>query len=134
MSGVEVVLWDCTGSPEQSWQFNSTTNQLVSGAGDASVCLSAAQPSQQQVFVKPLAGGQRAVALLNRGPSTINITVLWSQLIGLETKQSDALPWVTADVRDLWLHAMVAYNAKNGYTTPVASHDTAMLLITRTSV
>ena len=134
VSGVDVVLWECAGSPEQSWQFNATTSQLVSGAGDASICLSAAQPSQQQVFVKPLAGGQRAVALLNRGPNTINMTVLWSQLIDLGTEQSDALPWVTADVRDLWLHAMVAYNVTNGYTTPVASHGTAMLLITRTSI
>ena len=132
-SGVDVVLWECADSPEQSWQFNATTSQLVSGAGDASVCLSAALPSQQQVFVKPLANGQRAVALLNRGPNTINMTVLWSQLSGLGNNESHALPWVTADVRDIWLHAVVAHNVTNGYTTPVASHGTAMLLITRTS-
>lgn len=134
-SGVDVVLWECVGSPEQSWQFNASTSQFVSGAGVASVCLSAALPSQQQVFVKPLTGGQRAVALLNRGPNTINMTVFWSQLIGLGTSesQSDVMPWVAADVRDLWLHATVAYNVTNGYTTPVASHGAAMLLITRTS-
>lgn len=136
-SGVDVVLWECAGSPEQTWVFNATTSQLVSGAGDASICLSAAPPSQQQVFVKPLTDGRRAVALLNRGPNTANMTVLWSQLSqlnGLGAEQPDALPWVAADVRDLWLHVMVARNVTNGYTTPVASHGTVMLLITQPSI
>merc|ERR1712146_497701 len=49
-----------------------------------------------QIFAKPMASGQRAVALLNRGSSSINATVAWA------TVAVGGKIWTKAHVRDLW--------------------------------
>jgi alpha-galactosidase len=74
----------------------------------------------QQVWAKRLSGnGNVAVALLNRGSSTSNITVNWSS-IGLSGN---------ASVRDLWAHADRG-TFTNSYTASVPSHSVVMLKIT----
>jgi alpha-galactosidase len=78
-----------------------------------------------EVICKPLgtAGTTKAIALVNRGTSTLNITVNWAD-IGLAAG--------TATVRDLW--AKVDRGSfTNSYTVSVPSHGTALLKITGTS-
>ncbi|MDP4180634.1 MAG: carbohydrate-binding protein [Bacillota bacterium] len=71
-----------------------------------------------EVWVKPLADGTKAVALLNRNSSTQSITVNWSD-IGITG---------SASVRDLW--AKADKGSFNGsYTASVASHGTVVLKI-----
>ena len=74
----------------------------------------------QEILWKPLHDGSRAVVLLNRGSSSANITVNWSQ-IGLLS--GNGL------VRDLWAHADVG-TFLNSYMANVPSHGVVMLKIT----
>jgi len=77
-----------------------------------------------EVWSKELTGtNTRAVALFNRGTSSANITVQWSQI---------GLPAGAASVRDLWA-GMDVGPATNSYTAMnVASHSVVMLKIVST--
>jgi alpha-galactosidase len=74
-----------------------------------------------EVWSRPLAGGYRAVILLNRGPAAHDITLHWQDM-----GYPDTLP---AKVRDLW-KSTDAGTFTGTYTASVPSHGVAMLKIT----
>jgi alpha-galactosidase len=75
----------------------------------------------QEVWMKPLADGSRAVILFNRGSEPSEIAVSWDE-IGLPAAGK-------ALVRDLWQQSDVGAPAAR-YQAKVGSHDVAMLKIT----
>jgi alpha-galactosidase len=72
-----------------------------------------------QIWTRPLASGETAVALFNRSASTSSMTVTFST-IGIQR---------AADARDLWMHASVATSASS-YVASVPSHGVVMLKLT----
>jgi alpha-galactosidase len=77
----------------------------------------AARAGQVDVWVRPLAGGARAVAFLNRGTVPASISVDASTL-GLESARS-------YQVRDVWAHTTTRNGARFRKTLP---GDSAMLM------
>jgi alpha-galactosidase len=75
----------------------------------------------QEVWMKPLADGSRAVILFNRGTEASDITVNWAD-IGL-------FPGGQATVRDLWTKTDAGV-VSDHYSTHVGPHDVAMLRVT----
>jgi alpha-galactosidase len=75
-----------------------------------------AQRGSAQVWAKPLAGGQVAVTLLNRGAQPVSITTTASQ-VGLAAARSYR-------VRDLWAHASVT---SSGAIGALVAPDSAVL-------
>jgi alpha-galactosidase len=75
----------------------------------------------QEVWMKPLAEGSRAVILFNRGTEAAEIAVQWDD-IGL-------FPAGKARVRDLWKKADLG-SFSGQFKAKVESHDVAMLRIT----
>jgi alpha-galactosidase len=73
-----------------------------------------------EIWSRNLAGGYRAVVLLNRGTTTRNITVHWTDI-----GYPDSL---NAQIRDLW-KAKDMGSAKSSYTAEVASHGVVMLTV-----
>jgi alpha-galactosidase len=73
-----------------------------------------------EVWSRELAGGYRAVVLLNRGTSATNIAVQWADLGYPDS--------VTAEVRDLW-QAKNLGRMKGSYTAQVPSHGVVMLTV-----
>jgi alpha-galactosidase len=73
-----------------------------------------------EVWAKQLKDGDRAVILLNRGPSEQSITVSW-QRIGYPDH-------LNAAVRDLWVHKDLGKFAGK-FSTTVASHGVAMVKV-----
>jgi alpha-galactosidase len=71
------------------------------------------------VFVKPLINGDYAVAVLNRGATTENVSVSFPEL-GLNDKYA---------IRDLWQHKMVGRGRK--WKGNVQSHETKMLRLSK---
>lgn len=71
-----------------------------------------------EIWLKPLADGTKAVALLNRNPGTSSITVNWSD-IGITG---------SAAVRDLWAKSDKG-SITGSYTASVPSHGTVVLKI-----
>jgi alpha-galactosidase len=80
----------------------------------------AAQTGSADVWVRPLAGGGRAVALLNRGTAAAPLTVTWQQL--------DYPDHVAARIRDLW-QAKDVGTVKANYTAVVPPHSVVMLKV-----
>jgi alpha-galactosidase len=76
--------------------------------------------NNQDVFVKPLAGGAVAVLLLNRGAADQTVSVTWEQL-GLGIGK-------TFNGRDLWEHRDLGKLAKQ-FSAPVASHGVVMITL-----
>src|ERR1019366_1953933 len=76
--------------------------------------------ADQDVFVKPLAGGAVALLLLNRGAAEQTISVTWEQL-GLDTGKS-------YHGRALWEHKDLGKLAKQ-FSAPVASHGVVMITL-----
>jgi alpha-galactosidase len=77
--------------------------------------------TNQEVWSKNLTGtNTRAVALFNRGTSSANITVQWSQL---------GIPTGAATVRDLWAGKDLGSFTGSYTANNVASHDVVMLKI-----
>eukprot|EP01119_Soliformovum_irregulare_P010620 TRINITY_DN2622_c0_g1_i1.p1 TRINITY_DN2622_c0_g1~~TRINITY_DN2622_c0_g1_i1.p1 ORF type:complete len:412 (-),score=92.41 TRINITY_DN2622_c0_g1_i1:141-1376(-) len=73
-----------------------------------------------QIWAKDLQGGEKAVALYNRGQVSHNITVRWDQL-----------GWprhTTAIVRDLWQHKDLGHH-EGLFTASVPSHGTVVIRI-----
>jgi alpha-galactosidase len=77
-------------------------------------------PPELQVWSKPLAGGGRAVALLNRSAAPARIAANFRRA-GLRTD--------SVAVRDLWSHADLGTFARQ-FATTVPSHDVVMLRMT----
>ncbi len=74
-----------------------------------------------QVFAKPLADGSWAVALLNRGSATADVTI--------SPRKDMQLEWDRYAVRDLWKHKnMGPYDIP--FTTEVISHEAKILRLT----
>jgi alpha-galactosidase len=73
-----------------------------------------------EVWSKEMQDGSRAVALLNRGPSSQDITVKWEQ-IGYPGHLSAA-------VRDLWAHKDLG-KFTGTFSTPVGSHAVMMVTL-----
>jgi len=74
-----------------------------------------------QVFAKELADGSWAVALLNRGSTTEDIT--------FNVHKDLSLPWVKYEVRDLWKHKdLGVYDIP--YTAEVISHEAKIFRVT----
>jgi alpha-galactosidase len=81
----------------------------------------AAQPAPDlQVWVKPLAGGARAVALVNRTGTAAEIAAEWSA-IGLRPG--------AAAVRDLWAHRDLGRKVGR-FAAQVPSHGVVMVRVT----
>jgi alpha-galactosidase len=74
----------------------------------------------QEVWVKPLSGGARAVLLFNRGKDAVDFGVTWAQL-GLPANKR-------AKVRDLWAHRDVGRRS-GFYTATVEPHGVVMLKV-----
>ena len=71
-----------------------------------------------EIWMKPLAGGSKAVGLFNREQSTINLTVKFSQ-IGIDGR---------ASVRDLWAHKdLGVFNGS--YSADVGEHGVVMIRV-----
>ena len=77
-----------------------------------------AQQGANEVWAKPLAGGEWAVGLFNRGPEAAKVTVHWKD-IGLSGKHH---------VRDLWAHQDRG-NPKDEFWYEVPSHGVVLLRV-----
>jgi alpha-galactosidase len=75
----------------------------------------------QEIWVRQLSGGDRAIAIFNRGAENADIPVKWSDL-GI------AKPPATA--RDLWSHTDVKLSGPE-YTASVLSHGVLLLRLSR---
>jgi alpha-galactosidase len=73
-----------------------------------------------EIWAKPLANGDLAVAFFNRSEVMTEVTAYWA-VLGLEGKHK---------VRDLWKHAS-AGSAKDAYMVDVPQHGVVMLRIAR---
>jgi alpha-galactosidase len=73
-----------------------------------------------EVWMKPLAGGGRALLLLNRGEAPAEIAADWAQL--------DWPPALRARLRDLWAHRDLP-RAAGRVSATVAPHGVAMLRV-----
>jgi alpha-galactosidase len=76
---------------------------------------------EQELWLRPLAGGEWAVAAFNRGAAAAPITIRWTELA------IDARP---AKIRDLWAHRDVAAALPEQVVT-VPSHGVVMLRVGR---
>jgi alpha-galactosidase len=73
----------------------------------------------QEIWTRPLAGGDIAVALFNRGRDAASITVKWADA-GFRKSPTRS--------RDLWLHQDVALSGAS-YTAEVPSHGVLLLRV-----
>jgi alpha-galactosidase len=74
-----------------------------------------------EVWVRPLAGGEHAVVLFNRGKTPADMKVAWEQLqLPIDQK---------ADVKDLW-NKKVTKGVRGSYGGKVAPHGVIMVRIT----
>jgi alpha-galactosidase len=76
--------------------------------------------SDKEMWVKPLAGGARAILLLNRGAAPAEIAFTWDE-IGYPAR-------LKARIRDLWQHRDLPRRA-GSFSATVESHGVAMLRI-----
>jgi alpha-galactosidase len=80
-----------------------------------------------QVWMKPLADGSKAVALVNLAEKELDLYVRWSQI---------GVPAGSASVRDLWAHKDLGIHTDTGarfderFHVKVPSHGTVMVKIT----
>ena len=74
--------------------------------------------NDQDIFVKPLADGGVAVAMVNRGKDAQTIILSWTDA-GLAADRSVA-------IRDLWEHKDLG-TFKGSFSAPVPSHGTVMI-------
>jgi hypothetical protein len=79
-----------------------------------------------QIFAKPMAAGGRAVAILNRGPAPIDARVEWTMVAAGPGGKA----WAKAHVRDLWAHKDLGVFAGSFTFEALASHATALLMVT----
>jgi alpha-galactosidase len=72
-----------------------------------------------EVWVKPMSGEYKAVALFNRGPEPQEIAFSWPEI---------GLPGKTAEVRNLWQRRDLG-PFEGGFAAEVAPHDTVVLCV-----
>jgi alpha-galactosidase len=75
----------------------------------------------QEVWMKQLADGGKAIGLFNRGAKAAEITVKWPD-VGVAGSQKK--------VRDLWAHTDVNWDSE-GITTTVPSHGVALIRVSK---
>ena len=75
--------------------------------------------SEQEIWVRELAGGAHAVALFNKASAPAKMTVKWAQVGG-----------TPKHVRDLWAHADINASG-DGWTTEIPAHGVALLRVSR---
>jgi alpha-galactosidase len=80
------------------------------------------QSGDQEIWMRPLAGGDYAVALFNRGASEAKMTAHWADL---------GISGSPARVRDLWAHQDVA-GAKTEHSATVPSHGVVLVRLSMT--
>jgi len=78
-----------------------------------------------EIWSGPLANGNVALILFNRGGSAANISVTWTEHLGMN-------PDTTVDIRDLWTHKDLG-QFTNGYSAVINSHASQTLLLSPTS-
>jgi alpha-galactosidase len=79
-----------------------------------------AKDGDLEVWSKPLAGGEYAVGLFNRGADTAKVTARWSD-IGIQGSHA---------VRDLWKHQDLG-SAADAFTAEVPSHGVVMIKVAK---
>ncbi len=96
-------------------------DQDANGVQGRRVSSTPGQNGNLEVWCKPLGtdGTAKAVALLNRGSASANMSVSWTNLL---------LKAGAATVRDLWLHSDLGTRT-NSFTTNVPSHGVVALKI-----
>ena len=77
----------------------------------------------EELWVRPLAGGAKAVVFLNRGPNRVRIKLRFAEL---------GWPGAYASVRNLWLKQDAGVFSE-GYSAEVAAHGVVMLRVARTT-
>ena len=77
------------------------------------------QDGDHEIWVRPLANGDHAVALFNRGATDARVTVAWSKV---------GLAKAPAQARDLWSHAGIKLSG-SGYTAEVPGHGVVLLRV-----
>jgi alpha-galactosidase len=77
------------------------------------------QSGEQEIWTRPLGGGDTAVAIFNRGKDSAPVTVKWGD-IGFSKSPTRA--------RDLWLHEDVTFTGWS-YMTDVPSHGVVLLRV-----
>lgn len=77
-----------------------------------------AKDGEKEVWVKPLAGGGRAILLFNRGGTPLDIAV--------DSNHIGYAPSMRGKLRDLWTHK-AAGNWKGSFSATVQPHDVVML-------
>ena len=75
-----------------------------------------AQSGDQEIWVRDLDGGAKAVALFNRGADAVKMSVKWKDL-GVRGKS-----------RDLWAHADIKVEGEE-FAATVPSHGVVMLRV-----
>ena len=80
-----------------------------------------ARDGDRETWMRPLAGGRRAVLLFNRGKTPARIAATWEEL--------GYPPALRAKVRDLWTHRDLPV-ASGGLAADVAPHGVVMLVVT----
>jgi alpha-galactosidase len=80
-----------------------------------------AKSGDQEVWAKPLVGGDQAVGLFNRAAAPAQVVVKWSDL-GLQSAPSRA--------RDLWVHSDLKLNGAD-YSATVPSHGVLLVRISK---
>jgi alpha-galactosidase len=77
------------------------------------------QQGDQEIWVRELADGSKAVAVFNRGAASSDVVLRWSD-IGLKDPPKKA--------RDLWVHSDVAFSGAE-YKVSVPTHGVVMLRV-----
>jgi len=78
-----------------------------------------------QLWSGPLANGNVALILFNRGAAAANISVQWTEHLGMN-------PDTTVNIRDLWAHKDLG-SFTNQYSATIASHASQTLVLSPTS-
>jgi alpha-galactosidase len=107
-----------------AYTVETLTNSEVIALNQDPLGIQAARVSQDgdlEVFAKPLASGDWAVALLNRGSTGSDMRVEWRKDLGTD--------WPAAAVRDLWAHRDLGVH-RDRFATTVGSHVAVMLRVT----
>ena len=117
------------GSSIESSYAGIFDNDSVGHAESSSspFCLELSPSSSLEVWASALSGVRWAVGLLNRSPSSDNITVDFAKLP--ELNQSGVGSGQAFEVRDLWAETTLT-NIRDSYTATVGPHDVVLLVLT----
>jgi len=108
----DVVLWECSGSSNQAWEY--VNGALTTNGGQSCLTVS----SGQETWGIELSDGSYGAILFNRAQVAQTLTVNWSDL-GFSGN---------ATVRDLWQHADMGI-FENSYSAQVNSHGVVFIRV-----